>query len=491
MNYIGIDLGTSSVKLLLTAPDGRVLITASRSYPCSFPHPGWSEQDPDLWIEATWDALKELLADTDKSQIGGIATAGQMHGLVALDDQDRPIRPAILWNDGRTVKEVDYLNNVIGRKVLSARTANIAFAGFTAPKILWMRENEPENYARIRRIMLPKDYITYKLSGVFATDYSDASGTLLLDVEHKDWSDDMLALCGLDRSQVPALYESYQAVGTILPKVAEEFGLPAGVKIVAGCGDNAGAAIGTNTVKDGTMNLSLGTSGTLFIASDTFKVDPTNALHSFDHASGRYHLMGCMLSAASCNMWWYETVLKTKDYGKETQGLTQDRMGRGHVYFLPYLMGERSPLNDAAARACFIGMTMDTSRLDMAQAVLEGVSFALRDSLEVARSQGIKVTHSCLVGGGAKSQVWQQMLANILNLRLDLPAVPEGPGFGAAILAMVADGVYPTVDQAAQALFSLRGSVEPDPEVVKRYDEQYQKFRLLYPALKEVFPKLG
>ena len=278
MLFIGVDLGTSAVKLLLMDETGKILKMASKEYGLSFPHPGWSEQDPQDWYSQSIAGLKELLAGCDKSQVAGISFGGQMHGLVALDDKDQVIRPAILWNDGRTTKQVAYLNEVIGKDKLSAYTANIAFAGFTAPKILWMKEEEPENFARIAKIMLPKDYLAYRLSGSFCTDYSDASGMLLLDVKNRKWSEEMLAICGISQEQLPKLYESYEVVGTLFPKVAEELGLSSEVKVIAGAGDNAAAAVGTGTVGDGACNISLGTSGTIFISSKDFGVDENNAL---------------------------------------------------------------------------------------------------------------------------------------------------------------------------------------------------------------------
>lgn len=362
MLYIGIDLGTSAVKLLLMDGEGAIHKIVSREYPISFPHPGWSEQNPEDWLRETLDGIRELTQNCDKSQIAGIGAGGQMHGLVVLDENDQVIRPAILWNDGRTAKEVEYLNETVGRDKLSQYTANIAFAGFTAPKLLWMQENEPELFGRIVKIMLPKDYINYVLTGVHCTDCSDASGMLLLDVEHKCWSKEMLALCGVTESQMPKLFESYEPVGVLKAEIARQLELPETVKVCAGAGDNAAAAIGTGTVGNGRCNISLGTSGTIFISSDQFGVDPNNALHAFAHADGGYHLMGCMLSAASCNKWWQEEIAGTADYQAEQAKILQEHLGRGHVYFLPYLMGERSPINDTEARGTFIGLTMDTTR---------------------------------------------------------------------------------------------------------------------------------
>ena len=363
MLFIGIDLGTSAVKLLLMDEKGKIHNIVSREYPISFPKPGWSQQDPDDWYEQSVAGMEELLLHCDKSEVAGISFGGQMHGMVVLDGQDQVIRPAILWNDGRTVEETNYLNQVIGKEKLSEYTANIAFAGFTAPKILWMKKKEPENFAKIKKIMLPKDYLIYRFSGRHCTDYSDASGTLLPDVKNRCWSKKMLEICGSSDEILPQLMESYQVAGTIRKELAQRLGIPKEVKIVAGAGDNAAAAVGTGTVGDGRCNISLGTSGTVFISSKTFRVDDHNALHCFDHADGHYHLMGCMLSAASCNKWWMEEILKTTEYQKEQSEIV--KLGENQVFYLPYLMGERSPHNDPSARAIFIGMSMDTTRSAM------------------------------------------------------------------------------------------------------------------------------
>ena len=490
MYYIGIDLGTSSIKLLLVDETGQIWHTVTREYPLLFPQPGWSEQEPAHWWQAVREGIPALLQGFDAAKVAGIGAGGQMHGLVALDEADQVIRPAILWNDGRTFWEVEYLNDTIGRERLSALTANIAFAGFTAPKLLWMRRNEPENFRRIRRIMLPKDYINYKLTGVHCCDYSDASGMLLLDVQHKCWSREMLDICGITEEQMPRLYESFQCVGTLLPEVAAELGLPADVKACAGAGDNAAAAVGTGVVGAGGCNISLGTSGTIFISSDKFGVDPHNGLHAFAHADGGYHLMGCMLSAASCNKWFMEDILDSDDYAGLQAQITPDKLGRSHVYFLPYLMGERSPINDTSARGTFIGMTMDTSRADMLQAVLEGVAFAIRDSFEVARSLGIAIPRSMICGGGSKSPLWRQMIADILGIPLDIPVTEQGPGYGGAMLAMVACGVFESVQQAADKLVRVKDTVQPDPERVALYEKRYQQFRQIYPACRELFKVL-
>ena len=485
--YIGVDLGTSAVKLLLMDEQGQIKNVVSKEYPLEFPQPGWSQQNPEDWRKAIMEGIPELLTGFRGTDVAGIGCGGQMHGLVILDENDHVIRPAILWNDGRTAKQVDHLNNEIGKERLSELTANIAFAGFTAPKILWVKENEPENFNKIAKIMLPKDYINYVLTGVHSCDYSDASGMLLLDVQHKCWSREMLDICGISENQMPKLFESYECIGTVKPEIATILGLGENVKVAAGAGDNAAAAVGTGVVGEGGCNISLGTSGTVFISSRSFGVDQNNALHAFAHADGGYHLMGCMLSAASCNKWLMDEIYQTSDYAAEQAPITQDKLGENHVYFLPYLMGERSPINDTNARGTFIGMTMDTTRADLTQAVLEGVAFAIRDSVEVARSLGITISSSKICGGGAKSPLWKQMIANILNAELECLESEQGPGMGGAMLAMVACGEYASVQEVCDKFVHVASTVKPEPELVEKYEKRYQQFKKIYPACKALF----
>lgn len=487
--FIGADLGTSSLKLLLVDEKGNILNKSVREYEVDYPAPGWSEQDPADWWAAFVDGISELVCGFDSSLVSGIGIGGQMHGLVALDEGGEIIRPCILWNDGRTAKETEYLNRVVSEEFLAENTANIAFAGFTAPKILWMRENEPENFARIAKIMLPKDYINFLLTGKHCCDYSDASGMLLLDVENKKWSAKMLQLCGLTEQQMPELFESYEVVGNILPEIADKLGIPS-IPVVAGAGDNAAAAVGTGTLFSGKCNISLGTSGTVFIPYDSFKSAENNSIHNFCHANGKYHLMGCILSAASCNKWFYEEILGTNDYENEQSGISDGDLGRNHVYFLPYLMGERSPINDTDARGAFIGMRADTERKNMAQAVLEGVAFAIKENLEIAKSMGVNIEKSTVCGGGARSRIWLKILANMLNMPLEIPKTEEGPAFGGAMLAMVATGEYKSVEDCAKSLLSVKDTVYPDTEVAARYAEQYEKFEKIYPALRGVFKEI-
>jgi len=485
MYFIGIDLGTSAVKLLLMDEIGKIHNSVNFEYPIYFPHPGWSEQDPNDWYVNTIKGIKLLLENFDSKMVKGIGIAGQMHGLVVLDKEDRILRNAILWNDGRTKLETEYLNTVIGKDELSKNTGNIAFAGFTAPKLLWMRENERDLFDRIDKIMLPKDYLLYKFTNIHATDYSDASGTLLLDVKNKRWSKDMLKICHILEEQLPKLYESTDIIGALNYDLVKELGLLEDVIVVAGAGDNAAAAIGSGTIGPGKCNISIGTSGTVFISNDKFTVDKNNALHSFAHADGKYHLMGCMLSAASCNKWWSEEILKTRDYNSEQKNIL--KLGENNVFYLPYLMGERSPHNDENARAAFIGMSMDTGREEMTQAVLEGVAFGLRDLIEVARAQGINIENAGICGGGAKSDLWKNIIANVLNLELEIPSYEEGPGYGAAILAAVGAGVFSDINDGVSKIINISERIIPEKDLVEKYNKKYEKYRELYPLLKGWF----
>ncbi len=488
MLYVGVDLGTSSVKLLLMEENGEIKNIVTREYPLYFPKPGWSEQKPEDWWEQFVSGMKELLDGFDRSQVDGISFGGQMHGLVILDRDDHVLRPAILWNDGRTQEECDYLNITVGREKISAYTANMALTGFTAPKLLWVKKHEPEIFAKIEKIMLPKDYLAYRLSGVHCTDVSDASGMLLFDVKNKCWSKEMMDIVGIREEQLARVFESYQAVGTLTAQSAAELGLPESVRVVAGAGDNAAGAVGTGTLEHGMCSVSLGTSGTVFIATDEFAVDAENAMHSFAHANGRYHFLGCMLSAASANKWWMDEIIGTKDYPKEQEGIR--RLGDNQVFFLPYLMGERTPHNNPNARGTFVGMTMDTTRADMTEAVLEGVTFALRDALEIARSFGVKIERVRLNGGGAKSPLWCRIVANIMNVKVDKINSAEGPGFGAAILAAVGCGRFASVEEAAAKLIKVVSTTEQEQELVEKYEKKYQVFRKIYPALRPVYDEI-
>lgn len=472
MYYIGIDLGTSAVKIILTDEKMNIISTISKSYPLDFSADGKCEQNPIDWWNAVVDGLNEITADIDKSSIAGIGVGGQMHGLVMLDEKDKVIRPAILWNDTRTGSQTDYLNNVVGKDKLQTLTGNIAFAGFTAPKILWVKENEPETFVKCTKICLPKDYINYMLTGVFATDVSDASGMLLFDVENRCWSDEMLDICGITKDMLPTVYESYEPIG----RVKAELGFGENITVCAGAGDNAAAAIGTNTILNGQCNISLGTSGTVFIPTDSYVKTDNPALHSFCHANGKYHLMGCILSAASANKWLVEEIFDTDDYDKNIAELNAQNADN-QIYFMPYLAGERCPHNDADIRGAFIGLSHDTKRADLQMAVFEGVSFAIKDCLELVPSKTEKAT---VCGGGTKSRLWMQILANVLNIQISI-INNEGPAIGGAILAAKANG------NDANITNDILYTVKPDNSLAEIYSKKYSKFKKLYPALKDFY----
>lgn len=489
MISIGADIGTSSVKLLAMDGQGRVIKIVTRDYPLYMSGDGRSEQSPEDWWTQTADGLRELAADLNAEEIGAISFSGQMHGLVLLDENDSVIRRAILWNDQRTQKQCDYLNNEVGREKLLANCANIALTGFTLPKILWVKENEPENFKRIKKVMLPKDYIAYKLSGVFATDYSDASGMMLLDVEKRDWSDFMLSLCGLARENVASLHHSFDAVGTVTREAFEETGLPVHTKVVIGGGDQAVGAVGTGTVNGGMCSVSLGTSGVVFVASDNFKVDAgPSAIHSFCHANGRYHMMGVTLAAAGSSKWWVEDILQTADYDSEQINISE--LGNNNVYYLPYLSGERTPHNNPAARGVFAGMGMTTTRSEMTQAMLEGVAYSLRDILGIVRGLGAEINSARIIGGGAKSDVWCQIIADVLNLRVEKINSAEGPAFGAAILAAVGAGEFASVGEACSKFIEVTRAFEPDARAAAGYDKRYPVYVNLYASLKNIFTQI-
>lgn len=489
MYFIGIDIGTSSVKLLASDEQGRVIKTLGREYPIYFPKPLWSEQDPEDWWQQTLIGLKELLAGLNKNDVKAISFSGQMHGLVTLDKNDRVIRPAILWNDQRTEKECRYLNGRIGQKKLSEWAGNLALAGFTAPKILWLKENEPENFARVKKIMLPKDYIAYRLSGVFATDMSDASGTLYLDVKNRKWSEPMLGLMGISECQLPELYESYEVIGTVKKELAEELGLDSSVKVVIGGGDQAAAAVGGGVVKPGTCSVSLGTSGVVFAATEKFSADEKNSLHSFCHANGKYHLMGVTLAAAASLKWWIEEVNRSSDYDgfmKEAEGAEID----DSVFYLPYLMGERTPHNDPYCRGTFIGMNMTHQRKHLTRSVMEGVAFSLRDTFEIMKALGIRIPVVSINGGGAKSRLWCEIIADVLDAGVVKLNSNEGPAYGAAILAAVGCGLFRSVEAACDSFIKVTERIEPDKSRIGLYNKKYGKYREIYPATKELFKKL-
>lgn len=482
--YIGIDIGTSSVKTLLMDSLGEVIRTSSREYPLIFVKDGWIEQHPSDWYEKTIESLKELIIGYE-NRVKAISFSGQMHGLVVLDENDKIIRPAMLWCDQRTEKECEYLNNVIGKEKLINLTGNIALTGFTLPKILWMKNNEPHAFNKISKIMLPKDYVAYKLSGNFATDVSDASGTLMLDVKNRKWSYEMLKIAGIDESKLPKVYESYESVGTLSKKISDELGLNGDVKIVIGGGDQAIGAVGLGVVSEENLSVSLGTSGVVFSNSDEYTFDNEARVHSFCNSASKYHQMGVILSAASCLKWWVENINKTHDYKALMEEACKSE--NESIYFMPYLVGERTPHNDSNIRGSFVGLSAMDKRGDMTKAVLEGVSFALRDSYEILKEMKVKGNVIRLSGGGAKNKLWREIISNVFNLKVEIVNSIEGPAFGASIIAAVGDKKYDNVKIACDSLIKVTEEIFPNEEKVKIYNEKYKKFRKLYPMMCEFY----
>ncbi len=478
--YVGIDLGTSSVKVLLLNSEGEVLRDVTKAYPISFPEKGYSEQDPEHWYEKTIDALSELFLDEEKKDVVAFSFSGQMHGLVILDEDGNVIRPAILWNDSRSQKQTDYLNE--NKDFLLDGTANIAFAGFTLPKLLWVKENEPQNYAKISKIMLPKDYLAYRLTGEFYTDVSDASGTLYFDVENRRWSDKICERFSINKELLPVVLESDEQAGVLKDEIAECLGLSK-VKVIIGAGDNAAAAIGTGAVKNGECNISLGTSGTVFTVSDNFNLDRKSAIHSFCSAGRNWHQMACILSAAVCNSWWTEDIINDSF---DSVNCEENILGENEVMFLPYLMGERSPLNDTKIRGAFTGLSLSTKKQEMSLAVLEGVAFALRHNIEIIKAMGIDVPFSYICGGGTKSRLWLKIISNILSLELRVPENQHGAALGAAMLA--AKGIMGSEEYAdfEDKIYKVKEVISPEKHLAEKYNFRYEEWRKIYPALHSI-----
>lgn len=496
MKFLGIDLGTSSVKIIVMDENGKVIGNVSKNYDVSYPHVGWAEQNPEDWWNSTKEGIKKLVygGSIKAEDINGISFSGQMHGLVLLDKKDEVLMPAILWCDQRTQKQCDYLNNEFGQDKLSKYTGNKALTGFTLPKILWVKENKPEIYKKIAHIMLPKDYISFKLTGKFSSDVSDSSGTLMFDVENRKWSKEMLDLLKIDKSVLPKVYESWQVVSNVSKEAAEETGLSVKTLVVAGAGDQAAGAVGSGTVKSGVLSVVLGTSGVVFACDEKFSVDKENRLHSFCHANGKWHQMGVMLSAASCLQWWVDNInmdITGDAFEKLLDEAEKAPVGSNKLLFLPYLMGERTPHSDPNAKGSFIGLNITHKRGDMTRAILEGVCFGLRDSLEILKSLNVEVKEVRVSGGGAKSRFWRQILADIFNLNVNVINSKNGPAYGASILASVGCGLYNTVDEACGKLINITDRVEPIKENVEKYNKIYNIYTSLYGCLKEKFEEIN
>jgi xylulokinase len=501
MRYLlGLDIGTSGAKALLCDEHGSVLATALAEYPLSTPHPLWSEQNPADWWRGAREALRDVVAQAriDASQIAGLGLTGQMHGAVFLDERGEVIRPALLWNDQRTAAECDEITQSVGAARLIEIAGNPALTGFQAPKILWLRNHEPANYARVAQVLLPKDYIRLLLTGERASDASDAAGTLLLDLRTRDWSDEILTALDIPRAWLPRVYEGPEVTGTLLPRVAEALGLPANLPVVAGGGDNAAAAVGTGIVRPGIVSSSIGTSGVLFAHSDEIALDPRGRLHTFCHTvPGKYHLMAVTLSAGGSFRWLRDTLRESDSgsqalsYDEMTQAASMVPPGSEGLIFLPYLTGERTPHLDPLARGAFVGLTARHGAAHMIRAVMEGVTFSLRDGLEIMRDLGLQIDQIRVTGGGGRSPLWRQMQADIYGAEVATLAVEEGPAYGAALLAGVGTGLFSSVEDAASRCVKVTSTTAPHAGDRAHYERAYAVYRELYSALRDSMRRLA
>jgi len=492
---LGIDVSTTGVKALLVDERGGVTGAATTQLPLSAPKPLWSEQNPADWWNGTVNSIQQVLHNTGLSgdEIVAIGLTGQMHGLTLLDTDGEPLRPAILWNDQRTGRQCDEIRHRLGKERLIEITGNDALTGFTAPKILWVREHEPEIFAQVKQILLPKDYVRFKLTDAFATDRAGAAGTLLLDVKTRDWSVELLHALEIPAEWLPPTHEGPQITGAISPETAQATGLKVGTPVVGGGGDQAAQAVGVGAVRPGIIALTLGTSGIIFASTDQPFIEPSGRLHAFCHAvPGRWHLMGAMLSAASSLRWYRDTLAPGLDYQELLSSADPIPAGCEGLLFLPYLTGERTPHADPLARAAFVGLTVRHTQPHLTRAVLEGVAFGLRDNLELIRSAGLTSIQQVRVsGGGAKSALWRQILADVLNVELVTVNTIEGAAYGAALLAGVGARVWPDLDTACRATVKQTGSTSPRSDASATYEQIYALYRQLYPSLKSVSHQLN
>ncbi len=494
MYFIGIDSSTTATKALLMDEAGNVLGVASSEYSFETPQPLWSEQSPSLWWTGTIDSIRQVLAKAhlDASAGNGIGLTGQMHGLVLLDEKGEVLRPSILWNDQRTAAQCDEIRSRLGRGKLIQITGNDALTGFTAPKILWVQENEPEIWKRARHILLPKDYVRYKMTGEFAIDRADGAGTILFDLAKRDWSPEVLSVLNIPVEYLPKTFEGTDVTGTLSPAAAKELGLPAGIPVFGGGGDQAAAAVGTGAVRAGVVSLSLGTSGVVFATTDGCAIESEGRLHAFCHSvPGKWHFMGVMLSAAGSLRWHRDTFAPGKNYDTLLAPAAEIQPGSDGLLFLPYLTGERTPHPDPLARGAFVGLTVRHTFPHLTRAVLEGVSFGLRDSFELMKNAGLKdISQVRVTGGGARSPLWRQILADIFNAEIVTVNSEEGAAYGAALLAATGSGVFQSVEAACDATIQITGSTKPSKDQAI-YEKLYPIYRALYPSLSPQFNKLA
>lgn len=494
MYFLGIDSSTTATKALLIDSDGKVTGVASSAYDYETPRPLWSEQSPELWWQATISSIKKVLQETaiDPTQIKGIGLTGQMHGLVLLDKDDKVLRPAILWNDQRTEAECDEIRHKVGQSRLIYITGNDALTGFTASKIVWVKNNEPEIYAQINKILLPKDYVRFCLTGEYATDKAGGAGTQLFDLRERDWSQEIISTLSIEREWLPLTFEGTQETGRVNRAAADLTGLQAGTPVFAGGGDQAAGAVGTGAVAEGIVSLSMGTSGVVFASVDHPIIEPDGKLHAFCHAiPNRWHLMGVMLSAAGSLRWHHDTHAPSQSYETFTNPANQVPAGSNGLLFLPYLTGERSPHPDPLARGAFIGLTVQHTQAHMTRAVMEGVAFGMRDNFELIREVGLtNISQVRISGGGSKSPLWRQILADVLNSELVTVNTTEGAAFGAALLAAVGGGRWRTVNEACSAAIFKTGETLPGKNQT-RYDDHHQIYKTLYSKLQSTFSRLA
>lgn len=488
---LGLDIGTTGARAVAVEESGRVVAEASSEYPLHAPHPGWTEQDPDHWWRGARQVLREV-AEQVEGDVEGIGLTGQMHGSVFIDSGDKVIRPALLWNDQRTEKQCQKITDSLGAERLIQIAGNPALTGFQAPKVLWLRDEEPENYEKVSRVLLPKDYVRLKLTGEYATDVSDAAGTLFLDVASRNWSEEILEALEVPLEWMPQVYEGPESTGSLRDSVAEELGLPSGIPVAAGGGDNAAAAVGVGVVKEGIISSSVGTSGVLFAHAEEFEPDASGRLHAFCHAvPSAYHLMGVTLSAGGSLSWWHNVLEGEHSYEELSEMASKALPGSEGLLFLPYLSGERTPHSDPAARGSFFGLTNRHDKGHITRALMEGVIFSLRDSLEIMRELGVKVEQVRATGGGARGELWRQLQADIYGVPIYRTNTDEGPAYGAALLGGIAAGVFGSVEEAG-AQVELRKEVnEPEEEKIGFYEEYYRVYRSLYPATHEQMRRLS
>jgi xylulokinase len=488
---IGVDVGTSGTRALAVTTEGELVAEANRPHDLLTPRPGWSEQDPEQWWAATTGVLAEVAAAVG-DDVAGLGLTGQMHGSVFLDSAGAVIRPALLWNDQRTARECDEITERVGADRLLEIAGNPALTGFQAPKVLWLAREEPDAYARVASVLLPKDYVRLRLTGEHATDASDASGTLLLDIRARDWSDAILDALEIPRAWLPRVYEGPEVTGTLRDELADELGLPRGLPVAAGGGDNAAAAVGVGVVRAGAVSTSIGTSGVLFAHSDTFAPDPSGRVHAFCHAvPDAFHLMAVVLSAGGSLSWWRERIGGGADFETLVGEAEAVAPGAEGLLFLPYLTGERTPHLDPHARGAFVGLTVRHGRGHLTRAVMEGVAFAMRDGLEIMRGLGTPDDDLRAVGGGARSPLWLHLQADVYGRAIRRTVIDEGPAYGAALLGGVAAGVFADVGEASARVRLREEVTEPDPERARRYDELYGVYATLYPALTDAMHRLA